>query len=280
MLTDTGFWVDTTGSDGGSTTLTAVKHREIYMALLSPSLRDRLLATLVEEGILPLLKAHALRVVDATPLPYVRLEITAGEGGMIAHCTGVWFDVRPLVGPEGEEDYYLPVLGAAEGASPATLAHELLHLRDLLALMEQDPAYSERALKLGINGELEPSQIGESVDFELFKIFAMEPQAYRLEFQMGETWIDTFCAGRPVRYHCATAEELITMRLADYVATLERRYVEKFPGHEATVRQAVRRSTNHHGREWFGAGAYERIQRENTQSSWKIVAASLRRRSK
>jgi hypothetical protein len=99
---------------GGSTTLTAVKHREAYLALLAPSLRDRLLVTLKDEGVLTLLKAHALRVVDATPLPYVRLEITAGEGGLVAHCTGVWFDVRPLVGPESEKDYYLPVLGASE----------------------------------------------------------------------------------------------------------------------------------------------------------------------
>ena len=256
-----------------------MKHREIYTALLSPSLRDRLLATLKEEGILTLLKAHALRVVDATPVPYVRLEITAGENGLIAHCTGVWFDVRPLVGPEGEEDYYLPVLGASEGASAPTISHELLHLHDLLALIEQDPSYPERALKLGINSVSEPSEIGASVDFELFKIFAMEPQAYRLEYSLGETWIDASHAGQPVRYHCATAEELVTMRLADYVATLERRYAEKFPGYEATIRKAVRRSTNHHGRVIFGAKAYERIQLVHAQSSWKILAQFSRRRS-
>lgn len=99
----------------GSTILTAVKHREAYDALLSTSLRDRLLTTLADEGILTLLKAHTLCVVDAAPVPYVRLEITPGEGGLIAHCTGVWFDARPLVGPEGDKDFYLPVLGASEG---------------------------------------------------------------------------------------------------------------------------------------------------------------------
>ena len=249
-----------------------MKHRETYMALLSPSLRDRLLATLREEGILTLLKAHALRVVDATPVPYVRLEITAGEGGFVAHCTGVWFDVRPLVGPEGEEDYYLPVLGAAEGASAPTIGHELLHLHDLLALIEKDPTYPERALKLGIHSVSEPCQIGKSVDFELFKIFAMEPQAYRLEFEMGETWIDALQGGQQVRYHCASADELVTMRLADYVESLERRYVEKFPGYEATIRKAVRRSANRHGRGVFGAQAYERIQQVNAQTSWKVLA--------
>lgn len=249
------------------------------MALLSRSLRDRLLATLEEEGILPLLKAHALRVVDATPVPYVRLEITAGQDGLVAHCTGVWFDVRPLVGPEGDEDYYLPVLGASEGASAATIGHELLHLRDLLALIEQDPSYPERALKLGINSVEEPAQIGESVDFELFKIFAMEPQAYRLEYEMGETWIDAFVGGQPARYHCATADELVTMRLADYVETLEHRYAKKFPGHEATIRNAVRQSADHHGREVFGAPVYERIQQVNARSSWKVLAEFSRRRS-
>ena len=254
----------------------AVKHREIYMALLSRPVRDRLLVTLKDEGILTLLDAHDLRVVDATPLPYVRLDITAGANGLVAHCTGVWFDVRPLVGPEGKDDYYLPVLGASEAASAPTIAHELLHLHDLLALIEQDPSYSERALELSINSVSEPSQIGKSIDFELFKIFAMEPQAYRLEYAMGETWIDVSNAGQQVRYHCATAEELVTMRLADYVRSLERRYVDKFPGHDATIRKAVRRWANHHGREVFGAKAYERIQQVNAQSSWKILAELLR----
>lgn len=257
-----------------------MNHRETYMALLSPSLRDRLLATLEEEGILTLLKGHALEVVDAPPLPYVRLAITAGENGLVAHCTGVWFDVRPLVGPEGEQDYYLPVLGISQGASSPTIRHELLHLHDLLALIEQDPSYPERALKLGINGISEPSQIEESVDFELFKIFAMEPQAYRLEFSLGETWIDVPHAGQHVRYHCATAEELVTLRLADYVAKLERRYAKMFPGHEATIREAVRRSVNHHGREVFGPQADQRLQQENFWTSLKILAlAQIRQRS-
>lgn len=254
-----------------SATLTAVTHRETYLALLSPSLRDRLLTTLEEEGILTLLNAHALRVVAADPVPYVRLEITAGANGLVAHCTGVWFDTRPLIGPEGHDDYYLPVLGAAEGASDATIAHELLHLNDLLALIEQDPSYTERALHLGINSISEPSQIADSVDFELFKIFAMEPRAYRLEYEMGETWIDASVAGQPVRYHCASVEDLVIMRLADYVATLERRYVEKFPGCDAMIRTAIQRSTSQHGRQVFGAQAYERIQQVNTQSSWKLL---------
>jgi hypothetical protein len=260
------------------TILTAVKHREAYDALLSTSLRDRLIATLVDEGILTLLKAHAPRVVDATPVPYVRLEIIAGEGGLVAHCTGVWFDARPLVGPESEEDYYLPVLGASEGASAPTMAHELLHLRDLLALIEKDPSYPARALKLGINSISEPHQIAKSIDFELFKIFAMEPQAYRLEFEMGETWIDMPCAGKLLRYECVTAEELVTMRLADYVETLQRRYVVKFPGHEATIQRAVRRWANHHGRDLFGDRAYERIQQVNALTSWKALALLSRRR--
>jgi hypothetical protein len=212
-------------------------------------------------------------------VPYVRLAITAGEGGLVAHCTGVWFDVRPLVGPEGDEDYYLPVLGASEEASAATIAHELLHLRDMLALIEQDPSYSERALKLGINSIEEPAQIEASIDFELFKIFAMEPQAYRLEYEMGETWIDASHAGQQVRYHCANAAELVAMRMADYVATLERRYAEKFPGHEAAIEQATRRSANHHGREVFGASAYERIRQVNVWSSLQILAQFSRRRS-
>lgn len=159
------------------------------------------------------------------------------------------------------------------------MGHELLHLRDLLALIEKDPSYPVRALKVGIMSISEPCQIGKSVDFELFKIFAMEPQAYRLEFEMGETWIDVPCAGKQLRYECATAEELVTMRLADYVGTLEERYIKKFPGYEATIKKAVRRGANHHGSEVFGDRAYERIQEVNTQTSWKVLAQLSRRKS-
>jgi hypothetical protein len=257
----------------------AVKHREIYMALLSPLLRDRLLAALNEEGILTLLKAHASCVVDAEPEPYVRLAIKAGEDGIIAHCTGVWLDVRPLVGPDGQDDYYLPVLGVADGASASTVAHELLHLRDMLALIEQDPTYPDRALKLSINSISYPSEIEQSVDFEMLKIFSMEPQAYRLEYEMGETWIETSVAGLPVRYACANADELVAMHMADYVAKVERWYSSKFPGHEATIRRAVRRSANRHGRAVFGASAHERIQQENARTSVKLVMQLLQRRS-
>jgi hypothetical protein len=256
-----------------------VKHSEIYAALLSSRLRDRLLVTLEDEGILTLLKAQSLRVVEASPVPYVRLAITAGEDGLVAQCTGIWFDARPLVGPDGEEDYYLPVLCLSEDASAATTAHERLHLRDLLALIERDPSYPQRALRSCVNGISEPGQIVESVDFELFKIFALEPQAFRLEYEMGETWIDVPAAGQHVRYSCATAEELVTVRLANYFVNLERRYVEKFPGHEATIREAMRRSANQHGREVFGVPTYERIQQVNARFSLYILARTLQRRS-
>jgi hypothetical protein len=260
------------GLAGGSTTILEVKHQEIYMALVSPGLRSRLLATLEEEGILQLLSAHALQLIDTSPVPYVRLAINAGENGIIAQCAGVWFDVRPLVGPDGEEDYYLPVLCVSEDASAPTMAHELLHLHDLLALIERDPSYPQRALKFSVNCIEDPADIEASIEFELFKIFAMEPQAYRLEFEMGETWIDVPHARQQVRYYCATAEELVTTRLADYVTNLECRYIEKFPGHEAAIRQATRLSTDHHGRETFGAQAYERIRWINAVSSLKILS--------
>jgi hypothetical protein len=212
-------------------------------------------------------------------VPYVRLTINAGAGGLIAHCTAVWFDVRPLVGPEGEAHYYFPALSAGDEASAPTLAHELLHLHDLLALIERDPSYPGRALKLSINSISDPSEIPDSIEFELSKMFAPEPQAYRLEYEMGETWIDVPQPGQPIRYHCATPQELVTMRMANYVAALERTYVERFAGHETTIRDAVRRSANHHGHEVFGAPAYERIQRVNARSALKILAQSLRSRT-
>lgn len=92
---------------------------------------------------------------------------------------------------------------------------------------------------------------------------------------MGETWIDAPHAGQFIRYHCATPEELVTMRLADYVANLERRYAKMFPGHAAAIRKAVQRSVDHHGREVFGAHPDNRIQQVNAQTSVKILMQML-----
>jgi hypothetical protein len=63
--------------------------------------------------------------------------------------------------------------------------------------------------------------------------------------------------------------------MADYVSGLERRYGKLFPGHEASIRKAIRRSVNHHGRELFGAEADNQIQMVNAQTSVKIVMQLL-----
>jgi hypothetical protein len=80
------------------------------------------------------------------------------------------------------------------------------------------------------------------------------------------------CGDRELHYQCASAEELVSMRLADYVETLERKYVKKFPGHEAAIRKAMRRGTNLHGRALFGPQAYERVQVLNVWTAWKVKA--------
>jgi len=94
---------------------------------------------------------------------------------------------------------------------------------------------------------------------------------------MGETWIDVPCAG--FRYHCATADELVAIRLADYVVNLERKYVERFPGHEATIQQAMRRWTNDHAGDVFRPPAYERIHQVNACAALMFLAEGSRTRS-
>jgi hypothetical protein len=238
-----------------------VGHRATYLTILSAELSGRLLALLEEGDVHADLEVVSARAEIASGIPYVHFDV-APSTAFEAHCGGIPVDLRPLLGADAALDFYLPVLGVTPNASPTALAHELLHLRDLLDLVERDPGYPERAFRLALNTLTDSSLLDESIDLAICKAFAFEPQAYRLEYSLGETWIDVPSQhGEPLRIQCQSEDGLVGIRMADYVKQVEAAYLAKFPHGEAEIRASIVRATDRHGAALFGPTA-SRVVRE------------------
>lgn len=263
-----------------------VDHRSVYETLLSAG-NERALARLLEEqGVLSLLRARSVEVRRDRPLPYVLLMIDA-DRGVFAQCTCVFVDVGGVVPQHAAVPYFLPMVALAEqgageetGRAAAALEHELLHLSDTLALIERDPDYPRRVFAYGIHNTTDPALLAESVDVEVFKLFALEPQAFALDYANGETALEIPFLGRVVRVACDSLEEFVHHRVAEYVKSLEREICEIHPGERPRVHAEIERAVERHGLSLFGPSAYRRVSEIHASTLPKMLDPERRARAK
>lgn len=233
-------------------------HREVYRWLLSPQQRDRLVRVLHEEHYVEKLCAEEVRFVEAEPEPYLSLTIRRGAT-FTAHSGGIYLDLARFPELEQAGWFYFPLVGLSDTKDAIARRHELQHLHDLLDLIERDPTYPDRSLRVHCNDEL--SGLEEQIDLEVFKVFTLEPPAFRLEYALGACTIEMpFLPGLTFPYRCDSADELVATWMTEYVRQLEQRFVQRFPGERARIREVMRRAVDREGVRVFGEGAFARVE--------------------
>lgn len=243
-------------------------HRSVYERLLSPENEPGLLRLLEEQGVFSLVKATSAVVRrDHTP-PYVLMSVNA-DSGVSAHCTCAFVQVGSLVPEQGETPYYLPLLAVAQHVDPSTkqgagvLAHELRHLQDTLALVERDPSHAQRVADFGMNNTKDPAHLPQSIDLEVFKLFALEPQAFALDYAHGDTALEIPFLGRGIRVTCDSSEEYVHHRMAEYVSGFEREFCEMHPTRKEQIQAEFEKAVDKYGQTLLGPSAYARVQEIN-----------------
>jgi hypothetical protein len=254
-------------------------HRETYLRLLSSENRNELLATLESHGYFRTLAVSGARIVDGA-LPYVCLSVAKSDT-FTAFCTGTFLDPSSWSLLTQTEEFYLPVIAVCPSASETDLAHELTHLSDLLDLVERDSTYPVRARTLAFNAlpeEADLEQIVESIDFEVFKIFALEPRAHEVEYQMGTTAIDvpTLFGLFKLSYRCETSDEFVNLWLSSYAAHIGERYRTGFAKWRDPISIAVRDSIDRHGYERFGDAAFAKLEELLKSIEQKAIAQATK----
>lgn len=232
-------------------------HAEIHAILLHPAHRTRLLAEVEAQGVRRVLQADRVEVTEVAGLNHLHFHAPASDA-FSAMTGGVFISLAPWADLGLEGEHYLLYTPQCEGAGPSDLGHEQVHLRDIVALLATDPSFVRRASSVGINAITEASQIEASIEFEVFKVFHLEPRAFRWEFANGRRHIDMpFLFGMWIRFQCGSEEDFVATHLASYVTNLERAFLKRFPEEGERIARCLRVSTDVHGAEVFGSAAYE-----------------------
>lgn len=104
----------------------------------------------------------------------------------------------------------------------------------------------------------EASQIEASIKFEVFKVFHLEPRAFRWEFATGQRHIEMpFLFGLLIRFRCDSEDDFVATHLTSYVTKLEQAFLKRFPDEAESIARCLRVSTDVHGAEVFGSAAYD-----------------------
>lgn len=209
-----------------------------------------------------------LQIIEETPYPYILLELDI-VGEFAAQFLGLFLDIHKYFLWHDAENFYLPAIaypheyhrGIKQYVNKeVSIAHELLHLRDIIESIENEPGYLEKVYRYGFENVEDTSDLEESIAFEVGKIFRIEPKALANDFKNGEKMIfEPFFLGMVMKYKCSTEDEYIRLSMCNYIVDLQEMYCEKFGEAEDKIKEYFMNSVNRHGREIFGENPYERV---------------------
>ncbi len=261
-------------------------HKELYYHLLREENLAALQLLMQEQNILTSFNVKKMELLRQGNFPYLLFSVEIEEV-YAAQYLGLFLDIKPIHPQYEREWYYLPIVAFCETYDERimrlinksnSIAHELLHLKDLLAWIEEEPSFPDRVRQFSLNNVKDADRLHESIDLEIQKIFRLEPKALQNDFERGEKSIlsPSPFGKHTIKYECQSSEEYVQAQLSDYIETFQNAYVEKFNCPrlvQAEVRQAVER----YGVKLFGDEPYEKYREAARVSSKKIVDALLNR---
>lgn len=240
-------------------------YEEIYRYLLKPKQFKQIRLLMKEHNIYEYMNVQDVSLKNKD-FPYILFTIETDQV-FAAQMVGLFLEIDDVV-PEYTDVFYLPIIAVARNYDAQisrlinienSVAHELIHIKDILSLIDKDPSYIERAGKYGMNTVKDAEDLQESIDLEIFKIFYLEPQAFRSDFSKGERMIRTMVLGKVLEYECETETEYIEMQLCDYFGNLSEIYKEKFPDKGDIIEMHIDASVAKYGKAIFGESPLEKV---------------------
>ncbi|MDM8521882.1 hypothetical protein QUF80_00780 [Desulfococcaceae bacterium HSG8] len=241
--------------------------KEIYHYLLKPEYFEQLQELMREQNIYESLNVREAFLKEED-FPYILFRIET-EQVFAAQMVGMMLKIDSLL-PEYTDDYYLPAIAMACDYDPEimelinlenSVAHELIHIQDILSLIDKYPSYVTRVEKYGMNMVERLEDLKESIDLEVFKIFYLEPQALESDYDKGEKSIRTQLLGKILEYECRTKKEYIEMQLSDYLGNLSEIYKDKFPEEAKMIKKHTNASAVKYGKDVFGRTPLKRLRK-------------------
>ena len=262
-----------------------LSYQEIYLKLLDSQQFERLEKLMEEQNVYGSLRVTESLLERKDGFPYILLRIETDQV-FAAQMVGLLLQIHHIL-PEYTDHYYLPVITMANGYDPQiknlinqdnSITHELIHIKDILSLIDKDPSYLQRITLYNLN-KLESSEcLSESIDIEVFKIFYLEPQAFENDFNHGEKTIRTVFLGKLMEYECETKQEYIEMQISDYLGNLSGAYKNKFPNDKELIENQIASSVIKYGEDVFGTTPLEKLKKVRKAYPPKMLSSMLNAR--
>lgn len=265
---------------------------EIYKGFLS---NEQLMKTFIsDEKISEDLEVLNIEIVNEEGFPYIIIESDTDEK-FAAAMVGITLDTNKYKINDFKKDlFYLPVILTPVKMKDKlkdygvdfkqSLVHEKLHVKRIINWITDEPSYIDNFLSFGFDfmikdNNLEEKKLEKSIDFEIRKIFYLEPEALTSDFESGEDTISvpSFLGGM-LEYKCETVEEFLLWQLTNYITSLQDAY-EKFSDKKDKIKEYFNKYVNKYGT-ILGENPYDMINKQKSEFVNKMLSYSVKKKMK
>jgi len=263
---------------------------DIYRKIADKNNREKLITVFKDTGEWDKLKIVHLEIIEDGKLPYILVNVDYNEdfiGYFSSAMIGIFMEkafAAEIDTNYDKEYFYLPVIAKPcqvpeiakkYFSEEIAVQHELMHLSDILEWISKEPEYIENAIRYSYESAT-AENIDKSIDFEVRKIFALEPQAIGNDFSRGEDIIIVpFLFDIFLKYKCRTKTEYIQMKMSDYITDLREMYLKNFSDRKDSVEDFFRKSVEKYGKKIFGRFPYDELKNVNKEKTKKMLKGSM-----
>lgn len=268
-----------------------MSYRDDYLTVVQPGSLETIEAVLQDRdgfetyGILECGIKH-----DKDGLPFVLLTSTfeglSRDGDMVcAQLLLLYVEESERHFPNLKGDFlYLPVICVADSYPSAmsgkfsmetSLEHEIIHLRDILDLYDNDPSYQAKRWEFGLAHADTREQLVTSFDLDMFELFHLEPKAYQHTYQCGDKYIYEFAFGLEVRMSFATESEFLRVQIVRNIVAVIGSYRSKMAELNVDAPSLLKKAVGKYGQGVFGPNAYDSYQDVRQKYAGKFLGSIL-----
>ncbi|UZW16042.1 hypothetical protein OSC52_09575 [Clostridium pasteurianum] len=260
-------------------------HKNIYFKIVKEKNIQLLNKIFKEQGLIEYHHIDNIQFMCKNDFPYILItENNTGRNNIVyaAKYIGLFLNLQKII-VDYKQLYYLPVI-----AIPAeydkyiekyvekhlAIEHELIHVKDILQIIDTDDKYLSNVYNYALSNIKSVENIEKSIDFEIYKIFKLEPRALSSDYKGGLCMIYSDFIFGIAKYKCTSLEEYLQMEIYNYLSNLKSTYIEKFENNKKIIENIFKEKINKYGNEIYGENPYAEYKKVKDEFIHKLLKYS------
>ena len=236
-------------------------YKDTYYTLITQENLERIKEIIKEAGYYDSTFIEKIQYRELKGLPHLFLTVDSPNytNGHYAMLDGIFLNINSII-PQWIGKFYLSIVIIRKPTNKKIrpfidhdkdMEHELNHLHLLINYINKYPDYIERSIKYNVDS-CEVYNFGESIKFEVKKIFSMEIPTLILDFDMGQKNLFSYTNGTITKITVNNKNEFLLYQAGQRLAELNNRYIQRFPKHRQQIKDNLEKAVNKYGKALFG----------------------------